>query len=358
MKCVVHGREMAEQKILKLKKGQTLFKEGDRSRAMYYVRSGLIRIFKKKGTGAIEIDTIRTGQILGELAFLDGNPRSASGEALTDCELIEISGPTFTNTLAKAPDWLKLLLKTVVGRLRNASTKIRQLEQTNVAVDYSGSGVKNYVYLGVSDALKAASALLLVAVTSKRSGENSGDPISIARLEKFANQIMGVPVSKVTSFLDVLAQAGYLTMGEASESGAVELKDREFLEKWIGYVNEQNLLSEDKRLIIHNRAFLIMNAIYKHIDQYKPDVSTGKSTVNIAEVLKKETKPEGKAPFRLEEVEELVKINLCGPPAFNSAENCAIEVHNDTFKMLFRYHKVLKSLEYLNEQKRNEKVAA
>src|SRR3954469_11463229 len=100
----------------RLKKGETLFAEGENSRAMYYVKSGMIRIFKKKGDSSIEIDTIRSGQILGELAFMDGNPRSASGEALTDCELTEISGPTFQAVFNQMPEWLKILLKTIVGR--------------------------------------------------------------------------------------------------------------------------------------------------------------------------------------------------------------------------------------------------
>ena len=121
----------------RLKKGELLFSEGENSRAMYFLKAGMIRLFKKKGDSNIEFDTVRSGQVLGELAFLDGNPRSASGEALTECELVEISGPTFQEVLARMPDWLKIMLKTVVGRLRTASTRIRQLEQASTAFDYS-----------------------------------------------------------------------------------------------------------------------------------------------------------------------------------------------------------------------------
>src|SRR6185437_5111604 len=103
--------------VRRLKKGELLFAEGENSRAMYLIRAGMIRLYKKKGESFIELDTVHSGQILGELAFLDGNPRSASGEALTDCELIEISGPTFQQVLVKLPDWLKILMKTIVGRL-------------------------------------------------------------------------------------------------------------------------------------------------------------------------------------------------------------------------------------------------
>src|SRR4051812_20014532 len=121
----------SRQQILRLKKGQLLFSEGERSRAMYLLQSGMIRLYLKKGESTVEIDTIRAGQILGELAFLDGNPRSVSGEALTECELVEISGTMFLDVLSKAPSWLKILLKTVVARLRAANTRIRQLESAS-----------------------------------------------------------------------------------------------------------------------------------------------------------------------------------------------------------------------------------
>src|SRR4051812_30131845 len=143
----------------KLKKGELLFAEGENSRAMYFLKTGMIRIFKKKGDANIEIDTVHSGQVLGELAFLDGNPRSASGEALTDCELMEISGPTFQAVLQNMPDWLKILLKTIVGRLRTASTRIRQLETASTAYDYNdkdGKRSSHYVYLSPIDVLKIA----------------------------------------------------------------------------------------------------------------------------------------------------------------------------------------------------------
>src|SRR4051812_18346084 len=138
------------QQVLRVKKGELLFKEGDKSRAMYLLKSGMIRLFTRRGNTNIEIDTIRPGQILGELAFLDGNPRSLSGEALSECELIEISGPMFIDVLSKTPDWLKILLKTVVGRLRAANTRIRQLESSNASLNYSdkeGGKRSGYQYL-------------------------------------------------------------------------------------------------------------------------------------------------------------------------------------------------------------------
>src|SRR5689334_7132609 len=67
----------AAPKTRRLTRGETLFAEGENSRAMYFIKSGMVRIFKNKGSAKIELETVHSGQLLGELAFLDGQPRSA-----------------------------------------------------------------------------------------------------------------------------------------------------------------------------------------------------------------------------------------------------------------------------------------
>jgi CRP-like cAMP-binding protein len=274
----------------RLKKGELIFDEGENSRAMYFLKSGMIRIFKKKGDSEIEIDTVHSGQVLGELAFLDGNPRSASGEALTDCELVEISGQVFQATVANMPDWLKILLKTVVGRLRTASTRIRQLETASTAYDYSekdGKRSAHYVYLSPIDVMKITSALLLVA---SRNGQPcvGGVDIRIGLLQRYANQIMGVPVAKITTFLDLLAQSGITQIVDQDGGTKVVLKDIDFVEALVQYLNEENLLEPSKRHDLSLKGFLIMSLISKHLSKYKKNETTGLTEVNLAEIQKAE----------------------------------------------------------------------
>src|SRR4051812_32378296 len=90
------GPEKPERhdRLILVKKGDLLFSEGEKSRSMFLLKRGAVRLFMRRGNTDVEIETVRSGQILGELAFLDGNPRSVSGEALMDCELMEISGST------------------------------------------------------------------------------------------------------------------------------------------------------------------------------------------------------------------------------------------------------------------------
>jgi CRP-like cAMP-binding protein len=338
----------------RLKKGELLFAEGENSRAMYLVKSGMIRLYKKKGDSHIELDTIRSGAVLGELAFLDGNPRSASGEALTDCELVEISGPVFQEVLARIPDWLKIMLKTIVTRLRTASTRIRQLESASTAYDYSdkdGKRSAHYIYLAPHDVLKIASGLLLVAARNG-TATPQGIDIRVGLLQRYVNQIMGVPVAKITSFLDILASAGTMHMGDEASGAKVYLKDADFLEQLIAYLNEENLLEPSKRHDLSPRGFLVMSLLAKHMMKFKKDEKTGLTLVNVAEIKKWEVRPDGKEPFRTDEFQELVKLGYASNLNVKSNAEVFTNVTADTFMQAYKFQRVVLSLAAANEQKR------
>lgn len=340
----------------KLAKGELLFSEGENSRAMYFVKSGMIRIFKKKGDSQIEIDTVHAGQVLGELAFLDANPRSASGEALTDCELMEISGSTFQAVLANIPDWLKILLKTVVGRLRTASTRIRQLESASAAYDLDRDGKRSahYVYLSPQDVLKVATTLQLLA-----SRPSSGEPVAgtksvnvkLGLLQRYANQIMGVPMAKVTTLLDVFAQSAVIVMPDAT-AGEAKIVDMEFLDQLIGYLNEEYLLEPSKRHDVTLRGYAIMSCIAKHLRLATKDERSGTHLLNLAEVKRLETGPDGREPFRYDEFPELVKHGYLSNVAMKSGDEAITQIKLQEFIQAFRFQRVVMAVNSVNEQKR------
>jgi CRP-like cAMP-binding protein len=336
----------------KLKKGELLFSEGENSRAMYLVKSGMIRIFKKKGDAAIELDTIRAGQILGELAFLDGNPRSASGEALTDCELLEISGPTFQATLGSMPEWLKIMLKTVVGRLRSASTRIRQLETASSQFDYNdktGKRESNYVFLPTHEVLKCCSALLLAVQKGVEAGPNGRVPLKPAAINKFATQIMQVPTAKVTALLDALNSCGIIEIRNEGEE--IELLQPDLLERFVNYLNDEHLLEPSKRHDLSPRGFVIMSYLAKHMKLF-PENAEGVAEVNVALIRKTETEALGKDAFRLDELAELVKLGYCTNINLKSAAEAFTQVKPKIFLLLHRFHKILMEVHVINQQKR------
>lgn len=338
----------------KLAKGDALFKEGDMSNSMYLIRSGMIRIFKKKGEQQIEIDTLRTGQIVGEMAFLDGQARSASAEALMDnTEIVEISQDIYQQTMGSTPEWLKVLLKATVARLRTTTTKLKQLESASSTVDYSGDGSKrNFIFLSPHDALKVGTAVLLVASRSPDETPE-GKRARLPAVERYANQIMGIPIAKITSFIECLKQVGIAHVPDKGDE--IFIRDMPTLENYIAFTSDENLLEPAKRHDLTVRGFLVMGLLAKHLDKYPKD-QAGNAKVNVAEIRATEQQAMGKEPFRMDEFAELVKHGYGTTLDLKSGSEQYTTVHVDTFQKAFRIHRVAKILEALNEQKQKTQL--
>ncbi|MEK7691045.1 MAG: cyclic nucleotide-binding domain-containing protein [Bdellovibrionota bacterium] len=333
----------------KIKRGEILFSEGDTSRAMYLVKSGMIRLYKKKGDQRIELDTVRSGQVLGELAFLDGNPRSASGEALTDCELMEISGPTFEDILKRIPDWLKILLKTIVGRLRTASTRIRQLESS--AVEYDKEGKRTgYVFVAMHEVLKILGCILLGAARYGKS-KNSRVIFPASALQRFASQIYNIPVAKITTLTELLTDMDI--MGGADDGSVNELivEDIDFLDKLITYLNEQNLLEPSKRKEITSKGLHCIGLIVKYLSKFPVD-EKGIARINVGQIRMSEGGAAAKGGFRIEDLSELVRLGYITNPEIKTQEEAYVTGFADQLNNQYRFHLFIKAIEDLNQKKR------
>jgi CRP-like cAMP-binding protein len=114
---------MAE--LININKDDFLMREGEESCEMYYLKTGLLGVYKLKGSIEQQIGTIYAGELVGEMSFLDNEPRCATIRALDDCELSVIPRDKMDQYLAKQPSWLKALHGTLVDRLRKANQRIR-----------------------------------------------------------------------------------------------------------------------------------------------------------------------------------------------------------------------------------------
>ena len=114
---------MSETK--RLMANEYLMREGEESSEMYYVQSGTLAVFKRRGDGEHQIGTIISGELVGEMSFLDKQPRSATVKALGECVLVVIPPEKLEQTLQTMPKWFSALLFTLTERLRKANARIR-----------------------------------------------------------------------------------------------------------------------------------------------------------------------------------------------------------------------------------------
>ena len=113
--------------------GTRVFHEGDHSDACYIVRSGTFRVTRQHPDGrAITLATLGTGDIVGELAMLDGEVRSASVETLGgEGELLALPAGDVRALLARHPEITVKMVAALTRRLRAANERIsRQSFQT------------------------------------------------------------------------------------------------------------------------------------------------------------------------------------------------------------------------------------
>lgn len=110
---------MAQAKPVKLEADQTLFVAGDPGDGCYRIDEGLLKVSIASESGAERILAILgPGAIVGDLAMIDGKPRSASVAALRDSKLSFVSRSAFEAFGTKQPEIYKYLLALLAGRLR------------------------------------------------------------------------------------------------------------------------------------------------------------------------------------------------------------------------------------------------
>ena len=96
--------------------GEVIFTAGDAGDYMYVVRSGTVEIERD---GKV-IETLSDGGIFGEMALIDGSPRSATALAKTDAEVAPINEKSFLFLVHETPFFAIAVMRTLAERLRRA----------------------------------------------------------------------------------------------------------------------------------------------------------------------------------------------------------------------------------------------
>ncbi|RZA08438.1 MAG: cyclic nucleotide-binding domain-containing protein [Proteobacteria bacterium] len=116
------GGHEATFQIRFLSPGDLIFKEGEKAECAFLVKKGKLRAYRS-GIKKVTLGTISAGEFLGEMAYINGEPRSATVEALEESELVEIPLGTLDLLIFSKPAWTKALLKTLAARLHEANQK-------------------------------------------------------------------------------------------------------------------------------------------------------------------------------------------------------------------------------------------
>jgi hemolysin D len=104
--------------------GEYLFREGESGVYGYIIKSGRVVIVKSGLDGERVLGEFGPGSLLGEMALIDGDPRSASARAEEESVVTEISSKTFNDYIRTNPSAARRIMETLAGSIRTVNNQL------------------------------------------------------------------------------------------------------------------------------------------------------------------------------------------------------------------------------------------
>ncbi len=104
--------------------GTEIFRQGDAADAAYLIKSGRVKILVTRDGTDHAVDEVGPGDVFGEMALVDNNPRSATARAIDDTICAVFSKNEINLKLAGADLFTVGLIRLLIKRLRDTTSRI------------------------------------------------------------------------------------------------------------------------------------------------------------------------------------------------------------------------------------------
>ena len=127
-------KKVSDAKITKkIKKGETLFNEGEKLNGIFCVRDGVTKVSKLSSNGKDQIIKLATkGEVLGQSSIISEEASKLKATAINDMHVCFIPKEKITNPLKANPKFTMSVLKSMVKDLNESNDSILRLSQKNV----------------------------------------------------------------------------------------------------------------------------------------------------------------------------------------------------------------------------------
>jgi CRP-like cAMP-binding protein len=201
---------MVEGMEKKLEQGEVLFNEGEKGDVMYLIREGKIKITKGKGEDEKVLAILKEGDFFGEMAIIDGSPRSAGAIAASTVSLLVIDKETFKSKIKENP-LIEYVLETLSRRLRTTDEQIRLLT------------IKS----------EERRIVAYIITKAKETGTKTDAGIEIPDFSyENINHITGIEQAKVEKYIKNLQQARLMSL----KDNVLTIKAVEDLDEYLRYI--------------------------------------------------------------------------------------------------------------------------
>ena len=335
--------------IKTIEAGEVLFHDKDSAESLYIIQSGQLRLYKPKGKGFIDLAILRSGEVLGEMAYFDekSRRRSCSAAAMVKTEVVEISFNAFAKTIEGLNPWFKTIINTLADRLRKTNDKVKELEGNSVGYG-TGGKTAGYIFLQNTDIIKILSTMYLVL---KNHGEKkeSHYEIHMKRLKYYLYDVYAIPEIKFEEFLNLLKEADLLKLGK-DEDGfpkIIQCYNPEDLRNILVFFNTQRALDETKKLQMSKECTIFLKFILSWL--HRTGASGPRVEADISDIVS-EIKA---ANLRISEesLKDAVVAGLCEDIIVGNENNLTSIINYEKLKNLYPAIVLKLAIEDLNKAK-------
>lgn len=125
-------------------KDEVLFQKGDEGNSLFIIKNGWVKVVTKDAQGGdVVLNEVGAGEIIGEMALLDNEPRSAGVIALEETIVLELKRDDFMEILKQQPDLALSVIRNFSSRMRYNTSYIEKITSMSKRVakgDYSFIG--------------------------------------------------------------------------------------------------------------------------------------------------------------------------------------------------------------------------
>ena len=162
------GRLMSCTVEKSVARGTTILSKDDPGSSLFAIRKGEVKItVPSVGGHDAVLNLLTDGDIFGEIALLDGRPRTADAVAITDCEMFVIERRDFMPLVQEEPQIALKLIETLCARLRQTTQQAESL----MFLHLPGRLAKTLLRLSFVDGITAERK---IAITQKELGNFIG----------------------------------------------------------------------------------------------------------------------------------------------------------------------------------------
>ena len=223
-----------KSRVSKFHAGEILIKEGDEGRSLFILRTGSVKVFKTYLGRKLMLGILGPGEVFGELSFFDGHDRVASVQAIENGEAIEVDANKVQADLDSLPPWMKGVLKTVIGRLRETDSMLALLQNK---YDLSkGSSKADSVGQEIYLELKRINKVFELYFGESNKVEDSGENFDKAVAE--LNVMLTGVFLQIEKIFEIYENNGFISRTKSEDKSYLSL-NKEEIEAFSEYLESQ-----------------------------------------------------------------------------------------------------------------------